>query len=178
MADTSHDPRAIANAFLALSARRDLSAAVLEKLVYFAHGWSLAIDRQPLIDERIEAGDSGPRVRSIHHHDMTYDRSADGLIERIPGQAYTCDLTEEQSAIVASVWKRYANHTAYELAFMTMMPGTPWANIYFAMRSDKRLSNEAIRRYFIRLALAGRAENAVHRANFARVGENRSEAYA
>ena len=56
---------------------------------------------------------------------MTYDRGADGLIERIPGQGYTCDLTEQQSAIVASVWKRYTNHTAYELASMTMMPGTP-----------------------------------------------------
>ena len=178
MADTSHDPRAIANAFLTLSARRDLSAAVLEKLVYFAHGWSLAIDRTPLIDERIEAGDSGPRVRSIHHHDLTYDRSAEGLIERIPGQSYTCDLTEGQTAILAAVWKRYANHTSCELASMTMMPGTPWANTYFAEQSDKRLSDEAIRCHFVRLAKAGRANKNAHRAHFARVEEKRSEAYA
>ena len=173
----THDPRAIANAFLMLSARRDLSSTVLEKLVYFAHGWSLAIDRTPLIDERIEAGDSGPRVRSIRHHDLTYDRSAEGLIERIPGQAYVCDLTEGQTDILAAVWKRYASHTSYELASMTMMPGTPWANAFFGKRPDARISDEAIRCHFVRLAEAGRAEKAAQPARFAQVEGNRSEAY-
>ena len=57
----SYKPRLIANAFLlkASSYRRSLSHLQLQKLVYFAHAWHLAIHKEPLIKMRVKPRPSG-----------------------------------------------------------------------------------------------------------------------
>ena len=39
----------------------------LQKLIYFAHGWHLAIRDQPLIDELVEAWEYGPVIPNVYH---------------------------------------------------------------------------------------------------------------
>ncbi|MEI7202529.1 type II toxin-antitoxin system antitoxin SocA domain-containing protein [Pectobacterium parvum] len=51
---------------------KDLSPMKLQKLVYFAHAWMLAIDDRPLINEPVKAWKFGPVINSIYHEFKTY----------------------------------------------------------------------------------------------------------
>ena len=44
-----------------------LTPLKLQKLIYYAHGWHLAIRNAPLIDEVIEAWEYGPVVPNVYH---------------------------------------------------------------------------------------------------------------
>lgn len=65
----SYDPRAIANRFLvvAKSCGQELTPMKIQKLVYYAHGWHLAIKATSLIDEQVEAWPFGPVIPSLYH---------------------------------------------------------------------------------------------------------------
>lgn len=67
---------AVANYFLdkAREDGVDLSPMKLQKLIYFAHGWHLAIYGEPLIDESVEAWAWGPVISSIYHDFKKYGR--------------------------------------------------------------------------------------------------------
>lgn len=55
----NHQPEAIANEFLRRYPESYyVSQVVLQKLVYIAHGWSLAITGQPLVRQSAEAWDN------------------------------------------------------------------------------------------------------------------------
>src|SRR5579875_2343089 len=64
----AYDARAVANYFLDLAAKegRPLDPMGIQKLVYFAHGWNLAIFGSPLIRQRVEAWDYGPVIADLY----------------------------------------------------------------------------------------------------------------
>ena len=59
---------AVANEFLHLAHRDDrpITPLKMQKLVYFAHGWHLAITGAPLISEPIQAWQYGPVISSLY----------------------------------------------------------------------------------------------------------------
>src|SRR5438093_7141533 len=60
--------KAIANYFLELAEVKDqkIDPMKMQKLVYFAHGWCLALKEAPLITEKIEAWAYGPVIRTLY----------------------------------------------------------------------------------------------------------------
>ncbi|MGZ3389845.1 MAG: Panacea domain-containing protein, partial [Isosphaeraceae bacterium] len=62
-----YDARAIANYFLERARRegKALDQMKIQKLVYFANGWHIAIKGEPLIDEQVEAWRYGPVIQSL-----------------------------------------------------------------------------------------------------------------
>src|SRR5437870_3577302 len=70
----AYEARAIANYFLDLAklANQELNPMKIQKLVYYAHGWNLALDGQPLIDEAVEAWTYGPVIPSLYHEFKKY----------------------------------------------------------------------------------------------------------
>src|SRR4051794_31282897 len=59
---------AVANYFIDLAAQesKTLTPMKVQKLVYYAHGWHLAITGEPLIDEQVEAWRWGPVIHSLY----------------------------------------------------------------------------------------------------------------
>ncbi len=64
----SYPAAAVANELLDLAGRsnRKLTQIDIQKLVYFAHGWHLALTDQDLIPDQIEAWTYGPVVRRLY----------------------------------------------------------------------------------------------------------------
>lgn len=134
-----HSARAVANEFLDLAeADRDaLTPMKIQKLVYFAHGWHLAIEDAPLIEETVEAWHYGPVVRSLYKAVKHYGRRP------IAAKAIEYDDEMEETyeaaigdhdglarAVVRRVWEVYGSLTAIQLSNMTHEPDTPWHQVW------------------------------------------------
>jgi len=156
----NHDPRVIANEFLRLN-RGPMPQMKLQKLVYIAHGWNLAINREPLVSGRIEAWDGGPVMRTLWNHlrDFGYDLKS-GYLAGVATSQFNSEITQSEAAIIHHVWNKYGGYTGLELSNMTHEPGTPWSNAYFGKGRNAALSQGDIQQHFIELALAGRTETA------------------
>jgi uncharacterized phage-associated protein len=152
-----HDPRAIANEFLKLVGDRPVNQMWLQKLVYMAHGWNLAINHEPLVDGRIEAWDGGPVFRTIWNHMRDFGRNAkDGLFGKGDKDPFHAGITDRERSVIEHVWKRYGGYSGLELSEMTHQEGTPWSNAYFGKGRNAALDNEDIKQHFVELAFAGR----------------------
>jgi uncharacterized phage-associated protein len=106
---------AVARYFLWLAASEPEDEPVthlrLQKLMYYAQGWSLGSRGVPLFDGVIEAWQHGPVVREV------YPRFADYGGEPIPrSEAQESEeLTVADRALVQWVWDRYGCYSASEL---------------------------------------------------------------
>lgn len=157
----NHDALAIANEFLKKNACA-MPQMKLQKLVYIANGWNLAINREPLVRDRFEAWDGGPVVRKIWNHIRDFGYSAvNGLLAPWRSdQPYETELTDAEKAVIDHVWARYGRYSGLELSEMTHQPGTPWSNAYYGSGRNAALLETDIQQHFIELALAGRQQPA------------------
>ena len=154
-----HSARAIANEFL----RRRASSAwpqqmLIQKLAYIAHGWNLAINGEPLIEEAAEAWDNGPVYRSVWDHirDFGYGGPNCELTTPQTGRVISEELSASERSIIDAVWRKYAPRGASRLSQMTHKPDTPWAKAYFGHGRNSPLDNNEIREHYLKLAVAGR----------------------
>jgi uncharacterized phage-associated protein len=108
----------------------------LQKLLYYAHAWHLAIRDLPLFSEDIEAWRWGPVVRNIYYEFQGFRRRAidkeatellrtgesvvdyEFLVPRITNHA-----TKE---FVRSVWNVHKGYTGIQLTNATHGSGEPW----------------------------------------------------
>lgn len=161
----NHPTLAIANEFLrrANADRRTLTQMQLQKLVYLAHGWTLAATHQSLVDDAFEAWDYGPVVRRLYNATNMYGaRPIPALIrwgQDTPfrsdddGEANTV-LTAEESAIIDHVWRTYGQFEAFRLSAITHEPNSPWTHAFREGR-NAQISDDDIRAYFEQPAHAG-----------------------
>jgi uncharacterized phage-associated protein len=141
---------AVANEFLDLALRenRELTQMQVQKLVFFAHGWHLAIYGQPLIDEQVEAWRFGPVIRSLYgifrgygshpiselHRNLRYeDPDGDNGFRIAWDDPLRLELSADGAAdakrLIERVWQVYGGYSAYQLSNMTHQPGTPWHTV-------------------------------------------------
>jgi uncharacterized phage-associated protein len=135
------DARAVANYFLELAKKegRNIDPMGIQKLVYFAHGWNLAINNRPLIAQRIEAWDYGPVIRDLY---QAFRKFGDGPITEpamivaagpgtsqirfeVPRIAPVAENVDTIS-LLNRVWEVYKPFTSIQLSNMTHEPGSPW----------------------------------------------------
>ncbi len=154
------DARAVANYFLDLAAKegRPLDPMGIQKLVYFAHGWNLAIYGSPLIQQRVEAWDYGPVIVDLYQAFREFGRSPitqharkfefdpiTGLVsETIPTIEET-EETKDTRALLERVWESNKHLTSIELSNLTHLPDSPWT---IARQAGQReIDDSLIRKY-------------------------------
>jgi len=160
----------VANEFLRIAEekKQGLSPMKLQKLVYFAHGWYLALTGKPLVTERIEAWQYGPVIPTLYREFKGYGNSditspvrevsqaPDGgfLFEEPSLDDYAMEGDEVESArkIIRRVWDVYGSHSAIKLSNATHMPGTPWEQVYKQGARSLTIGDQVIERYFKELA--------------------------
>lgn len=139
----THDALAVANWFLARAEAdgKNLTPMQLQKLIYFAHGWALALTGVPLIRQRPQAWDWGPVIPSVYHQFKDYGRKPireraidfdwSGLTE---AQEFTdlkifepaIDDDPEAEALLKRIWEVYGDLTGFQLSNMSHLPGGAW----------------------------------------------------
>jgi uncharacterized phage-associated protein len=161
---------AIANEFLRKPGGQSLTQMQLQKLVYMAHGWTLALTGEPLTIEEPEAWDYGPVYSDLYDHTKLFGRSAIGreitsdddeaarffARERGSATPYVANLTTEQRQIIDQVWARYGNLSGARLSSLTHQPGTPWSQTYDGARG-RVIKNEAIQAHYCDIAQRAQA---------------------
>ncbi len=125
----AYDARSVANEFIkqARNDGRTLTNMQLQKLVYIAHGYSLAILHRPLVKQSVEAWRYGPVIPDLYHALRQYKSgNVTEPINLLPSE----ELSETDHALVASVLNAYGQFSGTQLSTMTHKEGTPWREIY------------------------------------------------
>jgi uncharacterized phage-associated protein len=163
----AYSAKAVANYLLgrAWRERRKLDPMQIQKLVYYAHGWHLALRDQPLINEPVEAWPFGPVIADLFHefkqwgsqpieeaakvrgHGLTRFGSHDANMDQ--EAIHDADLVEAKR-IINRVWDVYGAFGGVQLSNMTHQPDSPWAEVRRANPGarDVVIPNETLKRYF------------------------------
>jgi uncharacterized phage-associated protein len=142
----------------------DLTQLKLQKMVYFAHGWHLALLDGPLFAEPVQAWRYGPVIQSLRAEfrhfgntvinkkarDITLDNGI--LVER--------DVELRQPATITRflnrIWEVYGRFSPIQITNMTHEQGTPWHQIAtyynFKIPAGVTIPNDLIKNYFKAIA--------------------------
>ncbi len=116
--------KTIAKAFLCLS-NPDVGDVVtnlkLQKLLYYAQGFNLAIYGKPLFKEEVLAWEHGPVVREV------YNEYRDNASTPIKVMTCPSTLTKQERELIENIWNVYGQFSAWKLRDMTHNE-TPWQN--------------------------------------------------
>ncbi|HEY6339008.1 MAG TPA: type II toxin-antitoxin system antitoxin SocA domain-containing protein [Candidatus Sulfotelmatobacter sp.] len=162
-----YNSKQVANEFLELAKNdgKQLTPMQLQKLVYFAYGWYLAITGERLLDERVEAWQWGPVIPSLYSEfkrygsdpitEPAYDYYADGLkIGYRPYRLSSDDPARDELArqVITRVWNLYGKYSGSALSSMTHAEDSPWSLSYDKDVRGTDISDDVIKRYFQQLA--------------------------
>lgn len=139
----------------------------LQKLMYFVHGYYLAVTDQPWLNEYFEAWEFGPVLPSIYHEFKEFGaepiskgarahllvrKNSDFTFE-VPPPATEEDDTGKR--ILSFVMDRYGAKSAVYLSDLTHKIGSPWhqINLQYGGKIPKNadIPNDLIRSYFLKL---------------------------
>jgi uncharacterized phage-associated protein len=133
----------VANTVLAICKERgisDLSPLKLQKLVYYAHAWHLAIHKRPLLADQVEAWTYGPVVAHIYHSlkahkaanvtDPLIDlvHTGDGKVKVIRDNRIP-ESDTEANEVVSEVIDVYGKYTAIQLSNLSHASDEAWAEV-------------------------------------------------
>lgn len=137
----------IANIFIdmAVSFPNDsIDSLKLNKLCYYAQGWSLAKLGYPLFDDRIEAWAYGPVIPDVY---QTYKGYKDSPIEN-PTYFFNEErLSSDELSLLVDVYNTYGKYTSVGLVSKTHEVGSPWRRVY-QERENNEITKGAMEEYF------------------------------
>lgn len=140
----------IANRFIKLAKDRNgyLTPMQLLKLVYIAHGWSLALNDKKLIAEDVMAWKYGSVIPELYREIKSYKSSK--ITHEIPIDN-DIKIIETDLSLIDEVYSKYRQFTGIELSRITHKKGTPWSKTW---KSNPwgAISNRDIDSYYKELA--------------------------
>ncbi|WP_370638872.1 Panacea domain-containing protein [Croceicoccus sp. Ery5] len=133
----------------------------LYKIVYFAHGWYLAVKGRKLVKQSFEAWSYGPVLRILRDQFRQFEkRSIDvkaEVFDIFTGEVFEAPVVSDEldREFIITIFNSYRDYDGWTLSDITHEPGSPWDNVW---NSDKpvgnlalRIDDEAIRSYFVQL---------------------------
>ena len=170
----AYDPKAVANYFLDLGTvdGESITPMKLQKLLFYAHGWHLALTGEPLISDTIEAWFYGPVVPSVYNAFKRYGNEpidAPAQAIALNGDAIVVETPELPAGeahqatrdILKRVWEVYKSYSATQLSSMTHTPDAPWSQVVKPYQGkvpfNLEIPDNLIRRHFVGLVEQGRS---------------------
>jgi uncharacterized phage-associated protein len=117
-----YDTSTIAAQFTLLASQTGdkLTHMKLQKLVYIAHGYKLAITGNPLVTEEVIAWKYGPIFSELYQN---LERFGD---RTIPPQYPKSIIEPDDLGLLNSIYKAYGKFDELKLSELTHMNGSPW----------------------------------------------------
>jgi len=121
----------------------------LQKLLYYAQGWSLAIRGKELFSDPLEAWPFGPVVPAVYRKFKVHGAGAIPAVNvRAP------NLEPEEKELVGRVWETYKVYSAISLSKMTHEEA-PWKDARKGLspedKSSREISPDAMKAFFLSL---------------------------
>jgi uncharacterized phage-associated protein len=114
----------------------------LQKLVYYAQGFNLALHKKPLFNEKIEAWTHGPVIPELYHK---YKKYSGKPIP--PPRDFDSSLYDDQiKQLLDEIFQVYGQYSAWKLRELTHEE-PPWKNAY-ENKADHIISNDDLFDYF------------------------------
>jgi uncharacterized phage-associated protein len=118
-----------------------ISNLKLQKLVYYAQGFSLAIDGRPLFSDSIEAWAHGPVVPALYRDYKHYEG---GPIPRPDDFDPSC-IDPDTKDLLNEIYSVFGQFSAWKLRNMTHEE-PPWKDAWET--NDRIISEESMKEYF------------------------------
>ncbi|MBD2293666.1 SocA family protein [Anabaena sphaerica FACHB-251] len=117
-----------------------MSNLKLQKLLYYAQGFNLALYDEPLFPESIEAWTYGPVVPEVYRAYKKYDSGAIPIPEDIDFSKYD----QQSRELLDEVYSVYGQFSAWKLVSL-ILEEEPWKN---AREGDLVITHQAMKKYF------------------------------
>lgn len=138
----------VANFFIDLAnstPEDDITNLKVNKLLYFAQGWSLSKFGKPLFSEDIQAWKYGPVVKSIF---TTFHTCGNQPIQESTSNEYVNKFSTELTEFLIDIYNEYGKYTAGTLTALTHEPDTPWSCHYDENVKNIIIPKDDIKKYF------------------------------
>lgn len=131
----------------------DLNSIKLQKMLYFIHGWYMAITNEVLIDQPFYKGQYGPIIPEVIECLKNYNgQPIDEYISQWDEKSLSvCPLFVNLQAlpqfenIANQVWKQYFHLSTVQLSSLANAENTPWAKT----ENGAVISNTLIKEHFV-----------------------------
>jgi uncharacterized phage-associated protein len=164
-----HDSRAVANYFIQKAGEnaRALTPMQVIKLVYFAHGWSLGIYGDPLIDDEVEAWEYGPVIRSVYdafkrfgNQPITSPAMDGGFKAFYEGKTkpINSQFSKKEKDLLNKVWEIYGKLKGFQLSEITHSEDSPWCSTFNKEGRNSIILDDKIRKYFNKQAVDNKSK--------------------
>lgn len=132
----TYDALTIADAMLKIGKRKGqtMTPMKLLKLVYIAHGFSLALLERDLFKNRIEAWKFGPVIPDLYQATKRFGRGEIPL--DLIGDPDDTSVDPQVQSFLEDVYDKYGHLNGIQLSYLTHQSGTPWERVY-----DQRFRN-------------------------------------
>jgi uncharacterized phage-associated protein len=121
----------------------------LQKIIYIAHGFHLAIKEKELFKEKIKAWKFGPVVPELYKIYSIYGNSPiDNSFEFLTGSLENFNIDNDKISLLDQVWNITKNLNTTQLVNWTHAKDGPWYKYYKEGELDTVLPNDEIKEYF------------------------------
>lgn len=122
---------AVANAFLNLAKKegKTLTNMQVQKLVYFAHGYTLGFIGEPLIRDEVRAWTFGPVIPVLYDRLQIYGRNPIAKPLEV-GYDVPVDFVSNEGQVIRSVWEAFKDLSAGQLSNLSHQKGSPWYQVW------------------------------------------------
>ena len=138
----------VANFYIKLGKAVDnaeVTNARVNKLLYFAQGWYLALKGTPLFDDDFEAWQYGPVIPSIYR---TFSICGSNIIPNTTvDDESDKNITKEDEEFLINVFSYYLDHSTNKLISLTHDIDTPFSQVY-VRGMNSVITKKSMKKYF------------------------------
>lgn len=141
------------------SSETPLTPMQVNKLAYISHGFTLALEDEPLFHDKVEAWKYGPVIPPIYYMLRHYKRNTITALSFCGTKLTNSDkekrmefirgkIPDPHKKVIGAVLKEFGHFNGLELSTITHEPGTPWDTHYKRNKLGVEIPNDMTKKFY------------------------------